>query len=80
MGRHRPPEPAATPHETVRRLMKAGKVKKKCCRSKPRCKKCPVRALERARLEAEPAQQGQPRKVGKKTGKKTGKKAGKKAA
>jgi hypothetical protein len=26
-------------------LMKAGKVKKKCCKSKPRCKKCPVRAL-----------------------------------
>lgn len=35
----------ATPHDTVKRLMKAGKVKKKCCKSKPRCKKCPVRAL-----------------------------------
>lgn len=49
--------------------MKAGKVKKKCCRSKPRCKKCPVRALERARLEAEAAQHGQPRKAGKKKSK-----------
>jgi hypothetical protein len=37
------------PRATVRRLMKAGKVKKKCCRSKSRCKKCPVLALKKAR-------------------------------
>lgn len=35
----------------VRKLMKAGKVKKKCCRSSPRCKKCPVLALKKAKTE-----------------------------
>lgn len=39
---------ALSPQETVRRLIKAGKVKKKCCKSKPRCKRCPVRALKKA--------------------------------
>jgi hypothetical protein len=29
-----------------------GKVKKKCCRSTPRCKKCPVVALLEARDKA----------------------------
>ncbi|MCS7479799.1 hypothetical protein ACFFQW_27515 [Umezawaea endophytica] len=29
-----------------------GKVKKKCCRSTPRCKKCPVVALLKARDKA----------------------------
>jgi hypothetical protein len=29
-----------------------GKVKKKCCRSTPRCKKCPVTALLQARDKA----------------------------
>jgi hypothetical protein len=39
------------PQARVRRLMKAGKVKKKCCRSKSRCKKCPVLALKKAKLK-----------------------------
>ncbi|MEU4253679.1 hypothetical protein AB0F15_40435 [Amycolatopsis sp. NPDC026612] len=39
------------PRKVVRKLMKAGKVKKKCCRSKPRCKKCPVLALKKAKLD-----------------------------
>ena len=39
------------PHAVVRKLMKAGKLKKKCCRSKPRCKKCPVLALKKAKLD-----------------------------
>ncbi|WP_158888694.1 hypothetical protein [Amycolatopsis anabasis] len=42
---------AADPRARVRKLMKAGKVKKKCCRSKPRCKKCPVLALKKAKAE-----------------------------
>jgi hypothetical protein len=40
------------PKARVRRLMKAGKVKKKCCRSKSRCKMCPVLALMKARAAA----------------------------
>ncbi|WP_156754822.1 hypothetical protein [Actinokineospora pegani] len=40
---------ADTPAEAVKLLMKAGKVKQKCCRSKPRCKKCPLVALKRAK-------------------------------
>ncbi|WP_165436271.1 hypothetical protein [Amycolatopsis suaedae] len=40
------------PRAVVRRLMKAGKVKKKCCKSKPRCKKCPVLALKKAKKAA----------------------------
>ncbi len=40
---------ALSPQDQVRRLIKAGKVKKKCCKSKPRCKKCPVTALEKAK-------------------------------
>ena len=42
---------ATDPKARVRKLMKAGKVKKKCCRSKPRCKKCPVLALKKAKAE-----------------------------
>ncbi|WP_167305377.1 hypothetical protein [Saccharomonospora piscinae] len=44
------------PKSVVRALVKAGKVKKKCCKSKPRCKKCPVRALKQAQ-KADRAQQ-----------------------
>ncbi|TCO58565.1 hypothetical protein [Actinocrispum wychmicini] len=40
-----------TPAERVRRLMKAGKVKKKCCRSSSRCGKCPVLALRKAKAK-----------------------------
>jgi hypothetical protein len=40
-----------TPAGVVRKLMKAGKVKKKCCRSSSRCKKCPVLALKKAKTE-----------------------------
>ncbi len=40
-----------TPAQTVRKLMKAGKVKKKCCRSSSRCKRCPVLALKRAKAD-----------------------------
>ncbi|MFB9683009.1 hypothetical protein [Amycolatopsis plumensis] len=43
------------PRKVVRKLMKAGKVKKKCCRSKPRCKKCPVLALQKAKAKQEVA-------------------------
>ena len=39
------------PRKVVRKLMKAGEVKKKCCRSKPRCKKCPVLALKKAKQD-----------------------------
>jgi hypothetical protein len=39
------------PSEQVRKLMKAGKVKKKCCKSDDRCKRCPVLALKRAKAE-----------------------------
>ncbi|MFI5614768.1 hypothetical protein [Amycolatopsis sp. NPDC051903] len=39
------------PRAVVRKLMKAGKVKKKCCRSSSRCKKCPVLALKRAKTD-----------------------------
>jgi len=46
---------AADPRKVVRKLMKAGKVKKKCCRSKPRCKKCPVLALQRAKADVQNA-------------------------
>jgi hypothetical protein len=31
--------------------MKAGKVKKKCCRSSSRCEKCPVLALRKAKAK-----------------------------
>jgi hypothetical protein len=41
----------ATPSDTVKKLIKAGKVKKKCCRSDDRCKRCPVLALKRAKAE-----------------------------
>jgi hypothetical protein len=42
---------AQSPAKTVRKLMKAGKVKKKCCRSASRCKRCPVLALKRAKAD-----------------------------
>lgn len=35
----------------VRKLIKKGKLKKKCCKSKPRCKRCPVLAMQRTRDE-----------------------------
>jgi hypothetical protein len=46
------PRPGETPAAYVKRLMKAGKVKKKCCRSSSRCKKCPVLALKKAKAAA----------------------------
>jgi hypothetical protein len=39
------------PADVVKKLMKSGKVKKKCCRSSSRCKRCPVLALKRAKSE-----------------------------
>ena len=47
MGKKKPDDP----HKVVRKLMKAGKVKKKCCRSKSRCSKCPVLALKKAKAK-----------------------------
>lgn len=47
MGKKHGGSPAAT----VKKLMKAGKIKKKCCQSKPRCKRCPVLALKRAKID-----------------------------
>jgi hypothetical protein len=44
-----------TPADRVRKLIKAGKVKKKCCRSADRCKKCPVLALKRAKAQVKKA-------------------------
>ncbi|GAB2990481.1 hypothetical protein [Saccharothrix stipae] len=55
------------------------KVKKKCCRSTPRCKSCPVVVLLKAREKAARKAAKQERKAGKKTGKK-GKKARESAA
>lgn len=40
-----------TAADYVRKWTKAGKVKKKCCRSRSRCKKCPVLALKRAKVK-----------------------------
>jgi hypothetical protein len=45
-----------SPADKVRKLMKAGKVKKKCCRSKSRCKRCPVLALQRVKAKARKAE------------------------
>ncbi|MGB3444189.1 MAG: hypothetical protein WBA97_36080 [Actinophytocola sp.] len=45
MGKHR------TAADYVRKWTKAGKVKKKCCRSKSRCGKCPVLALKKAKVK-----------------------------
>jgi hypothetical protein len=39
------------PADTVRKLIKAGKVKKKCCKSSSRCDRCPVLALKRAKSD-----------------------------
>ena len=44
-----------SPADTVRKLMKAGKVKKKCCRSSDRCTRCPVLALKRAKVDLKKA-------------------------
>jgi hypothetical protein len=44
-----------SPAKTVKKLMKAGKVKKKCCQSKPRCKRCPVLALHHAKAKVKKA-------------------------
>lgn len=35
----------------VRKMIKNGKLKKKCCKSKPRCKRCPVLALKKVKDE-----------------------------
>jgi hypothetical protein len=43
---------SADPRAAVRKLINAGKLKKKCCRSKSRCKKCPVLALKKAKAAA----------------------------
>ncbi|MGQ0842452.1 hypothetical protein [Actinokineospora sp.] len=40
-----------TPADAVKKLMKSGKVKKKCCRSSSRCAKCPILALKRVKAE-----------------------------
>ncbi|XVS65285.1 hypothetical protein ACQPYE_04245 [Actinosynnema sp. CA-299493] len=59
------------------------KVKKKCCRSTPRCKSCPVVVLLKAREKAAKKAAKQERKAQegreerKKAGKKSGKKVGK---
>ncbi|WP_158056993.1 hypothetical protein [Saccharomonospora sp. CUA-673] len=37
------------PKSAVRSMIKAGQLKKKCCKSKPRCAKCPVLALQNAK-------------------------------
>ena len=39
------------PADVVKKLMKAGKVKRKCCRSASRCGRCPVLALRRAKAD-----------------------------
>lgn len=39
------------PSDVVKKLMKAGKIKKKCCRSSSRCKRCPVLALQKAKAD-----------------------------
>ncbi|QQQ77197.1 hypothetical protein IOD16_01155 [Saccharothrix sp. 6-C] len=56
------------------------KVKKKCCRSTPRCKSCPVVVLLKAREKAAKMAAKQERKARKERerGKKAGKKSGKK--
>ena len=40
-----------SPADLVRKWTKAGKVKKKCCRSSSRCKRCPVLALKKAKVK-----------------------------
>lgn len=52
MGKRR----AKSPADVVAKWMKAGKVKKKCCRSKSRCKRCPVLALKRAKVKVHKAE------------------------
>ncbi|WP_198942936.1 hypothetical protein [Actinophytocola xanthii] len=55
MGKKKGPK---SPADKVRKLMKAGKVKKKCCRSSSRCKRCPVLALKKAKAKASKAELG----------------------
>jgi hypothetical protein len=43
---------SADPRAVVRKLIKAGKVKKKCCRANSRCNSCPVLALKKAKAAA----------------------------
>ena len=40
---------AKDPKAVVRKLIKKGKVKKKCCKSEDRCGRCPVLALRKAK-------------------------------
>lgn len=37
------------PKSAVRGMIKSGQLKKKCCKSTPRCAKCPVMALQTAK-------------------------------
>lgn len=46
-----PPVPAPTRHLVDAALIGAKKIKKKCCRSQPRCKGCPVVLMRAARLQ-----------------------------
>ena len=46
-----PPVPAPARHLVDAALIGAKKVKKKCCRSQPRCKGCPVVLMRAARLQ-----------------------------
>lgn len=47
--------PTQAAQARVRKLIKKGKLKKKCCKSKPRCKRCPVLAMKKARDEFQKA-------------------------
>ena len=47
----KPEKPKEQAKANVRKLIKKGKVKSKCCQSKPRCKKCPIRALKKAQKD-----------------------------
>ena len=51
MGKKDKKRAPRSPADKVKKLMKAGKVKKKCCRSTSRCKKCPVLALRKAKAQ-----------------------------
>jgi hypothetical protein len=43
------------PSDVVKKLMKKGKVKKKCCRSDSACGRCPVLAFKRAKIQLQKA-------------------------
>ncbi|WP_170304531.1 hypothetical protein [Microlunatus speluncae] len=49
MGKKDKQRAPRSPAATVKKLIKAGKVKGRCCRSSSRCKKCPVLALRKAK-------------------------------